>query len=200
MKVALYARVSLEEKDRDARRYQEPENQLAPLREWAARMGWEVVGEYIDRGSGADPNRPRFRALLADAMRLRYSAILVWKWDRFSREPLFTAVGRVQKLRERGVGIKSLTESWLDTGKDNPVSDVILSIMGWAAAEERRRISERTKAGISRRRNLGVWKGGRPRKCPSCRLQLTRGRYSRAPLCRCEKRGPPVPSSGEGAG
>lgn len=164
MKVALYARVSLEEGNKEDRRYQEPENQLVPLREWAQRMGWEIVEEYIDRGSGADPNRPRFRQMLQDAMMLRLNVILVWKWDRFSREPMFTAVGRIQKLKERGIGIKSLTETWLDTSEVNPMSEVILAIMLWAAAEERRKISERTKAGIQRRRNIGQWRGGRPRK------------------------------------
>lgn len=164
MKAAIYARVSLDETNKEDRRYQEPENQLQPLREWAKQKDWIIAKEYIDRGSGADPNRQQFKQMLQDAMLLRFQTILVWKFDRFSREPMFVAVGRVQKLRERGIGIKSLTESWLDTGKDNPIGDVILSIMSWAAAEERRKISERTKAGIQRRRNLGVWKGGRPKK------------------------------------
>ena len=164
MKVCLYARLSLDETNKEDRRYQEPENQLEPLRQWVINKQWQIVNEYVDRGSGADPNRPQFRQMLQDAMLLRFQAILVWKFDRFSREPMFVAVGRVQKLRERGVGVKSLTESWLDTGNDNPIGDVILSIMAWSASEERRKISERTKAGIQRRRNIGQWRGGRPKK------------------------------------
>lgn len=164
MKVAIYGRVSLEEGDKNDRRYQEPENQLEPLREWAKRQGWEIIKEYVDRGSGADPNRQNFKQMLQDAMLMRFNTILVWKMDRFTREPLFTAVGRIQKLKERGVGIKSLTEEWLNTSSDNPMSDLILAIMSWAAAEERRKISERTKAGILRRRNIGQWRGGRPKK------------------------------------
>ena len=164
MKVCLYARVSLEEGNKEDRRYQEPENQLEPLREWAKNMKWNIVKEYIDRGSGADPNRKEFREMLQDAMMLKFKTILIWKWDRFTREPMFTAVGRIQKLKERGIGIKSLTETWLDTSESNPISEVILAIMSWAAAEERRKISERTKAGIQRRRNIGQWKGGRPKR------------------------------------
>ena len=163
VKVALYARVSMDEREED-RRYQDPENQLMPLREWAKNQGWEVVDEYVDRASGADPNRPRFKQMLSDAMVFRFSNILVWRWDRFSREPMWVAVGRVQRLRDRGCGVKSLQESWLDTGKENPMGDLILSFMAWAAAEERRKISERTKAGIARRRAIGAWKGGRPKK------------------------------------
>jgi len=157
--------VSLDEGYED-RRYQEPENQLEPLREWAKSQGWEVIQEYVDRASGADPNRPEFRKMLQEAMMLRFQAIIVWKLDRFSRETMSQVVGRIQALRLRGVAIKSLTESWLDTGQENPVGDLVLAVMAWAAGEERRKISDRTKAGIQRKRNLGQWKGGRPKKVP----------------------------------
>lgn len=165
-KVALYARVSLEEGDKENRRYQEPENQLEPLRQWAKSQGWIIIGEYMDRGSGADPNRPNFRKLLQDAMLLRFQTILVWKLDRFSRENLSNVVGRIEKLRERKIGIKSFTESWVNTGEDNPMSELVIAVMSWAAAEERRKISDRTKAGIARRRAIGQWKGGRPKRAP----------------------------------
>jgi DNA invertase Pin-like site-specific DNA recombinase len=166
VKVALYARVSLEEGNKDDRRYQEPENQLEPLREWAKNQNLEVVEEFIDRGSGADPNRPQFRLMLQKGMMMQFQEILVWKLDRFSREPMNQVVGRVQSLRDRGIGIRSLTESWLNTSKDNPMSDLVLAIMSWAAGEERRKISERTKVGIARRRAIGQWHGGRPKRNP----------------------------------
>lgn len=164
MKVALYARVSMEEMDKDSRRYQDPENQLMPLRDWAKLQGWEIVKEYVDRGSGADPARKELRHMIQDAMMLRFNTILVWRLDRFSREPMSVVVSRIQELRRRGVAMKSLQESWFDTSVDNPMSELILAVMSWAAAEERRKISERTKAGIARRRAIGQWKGGRPRK------------------------------------
>lgn len=162
MRVALYARVSLDE-GKDDRRYQEPENQLEPLREWTTIQGWEIMGEYVDRGSGADPARPEFRRLLHDAMLLRFKMILVWRMDRFSREGMSVQLSRLQELKRRGVGVRSLTESWMDTSQENPISEVILAIMAWVAAEERRKISERTKAGIQRLKNIGRWRGGRPR-------------------------------------
>lgn len=164
MKVAIYCRVSMEERNKDNKRYQEINNQLIPLRDWAKNQKWIIINEYIDKGSGADSNRVEFKKMLQDAMMLKFNNILVWKYDRFSRESMFVSVGRIQKLKQRGIGIKSLTESWLDTSRDNPMSDLIIAIMVWAGAEERRKISERTKAGIQRRKNIGVWKGGRPRK------------------------------------
>ena len=163
MRVALYARVS-KDVNADDRRYQNSDNQLVPLREWAARQGWEVYKEYTDKASGANPNRPMFRAMIHDAMMLRFNAILVWRMDRFSREPMSAQVGRIQSLKQRGIGLKSLNESWLDTSQDNPMSDIVMAIMAWAASEERRKISQRTKAAIVRLKNIKQWRGGRPKK------------------------------------
>jgi len=163
MRVALYARVSLDE-SKDDRRYQEPENQLEPLRSWAKSQTWEIVTEYVDRCSGADHNRPSFQKMLNDACLHKFHAILVWKLDRFSREGISHTFAYIQRLQSRNVAVKSMTEVWLDTSKDNPISEVVMALMSWVAAEERRKISERTKLGIQRRKNLGIWKGGRPRK------------------------------------
>jgi DNA invertase Pin-like site-specific DNA recombinase len=164
MKVALYARVSMEEEDKNEKRYQEPENQLEPLRVWAKSMNWEVVAEYVDRASGGDHNRPNFQKMMNDAMLQKFKLVLVWKLDRFSREGIRHTLAYIQRLRNRGCALKSMTESWLDTSEDNPMGEFIVAIFSWVAAEEQKKISDRTKLGIQRRRNLGVWKGGRPKK------------------------------------
>lgn len=161
VKVAIYARVSMDESS-DDRRYQETENQLIPLREWANRNSWEIVREYTEKVSGANPNRPVFREMLKDARLRMFDTILVWKLDRFSREPLTSTMAYISELKRYGVGVRSLTETWLDTTKENPMGDLVLAIMSWAASEEKRKISERTKAGIRRLRAIGQWKGGRP--------------------------------------
>jgi len=172
IKVALYARVSLDE-SADDKRYQEPENQLQPLRDWAKSQGWTIIEEYVDKASGADASRKFFRLMMAHASQRRFNAVLVWKMDRFSRENMSVVIGHVQKLKSRGVGLKSLTESFLDTASDNPMGEVVLAVMSWAASEERRKISERTKAGIRQLRAIGRWKGGRPRKyCRECKAKM----------------------------
>lgn len=163
MKVCLYARVSLEEKDKEARRFQDPENQLKPLREFSETMGWEVTEEYVDKMSGANPARPSFRKMMNDAMLRKFNGIIVWKLDRFSREGIISTMSYIKQLKERGLWLKSMTESWLDTSQEG-ITDIVLAIMAWASAEERKKISERTKAGIARKRALGKWRGGRPKK------------------------------------
>lgn|SRR3990167_1233041 len=162
VKVALYARVSMDESFKE-KRYQEPKNQLEPLRAWAKIQNWEIAAEYIDRASGADHNRPEFRRMMNDAMLLKFDTVLVWKLDRFSREGIGHTLAYIKQLQSRKRGLKSLTESWVDITADNPMTELILAIFSWVAAEERKKISERTKLGIQRRKNLGIWKGGRPK-------------------------------------
>ena len=79
IRVALYARVS-------TLNNQDPEMQLAELREYAGRRGWQIVEEYVDQGvSGSKESRPALNRLMADACRRKFDAILVWKIDRFGR-------------------------------------------------------------------------------------------------------------------
>lgn len=163
MNVALYARVSKDEDEKD-RRFQDPEYQLQSMREFCSFKGFTVVEEYVDKASGADPNRPNFKRILKEAYQKHYKAIVVWKLDRFSREPLFVTMSYLQGLKAQGTALVSITESWLDTRSENPMAELVMAIMMWASAEERRKISERTKAGIKRLRAIGQWKGGRPKK------------------------------------
>lgn len=163
MKICLYARVSLDEKDKESKQFQDPENQLVQLRDFCKAMKYEIVKEYVDKMSGANPARPQFREMMKDALLRRFSGILVWKLDRFSREGVIPTMSYIKQLKDRGLFLKSMTESWLDTSQEG-ITEIILAIMSWVASEERKRISERTKAGIERKRAKGEWKGGRPKK------------------------------------
>ena len=78
-RVALYARVS-------TLNNQDPEMQLAELREYAGRRGLQIVDEFTDQGvSGCKESRPALNRLMADACRRQFDAVLVWKIDRFGR-------------------------------------------------------------------------------------------------------------------
>jgi len=160
MKVAIYARVSLDEKF-DDKRFQNVDNQLIPLRDFCKAMKYEIVAEYVDKMSGANPARPEFRKMMNEALLRRFSGIVVWKLDRFSREGVMPTMAYIKKLKDRGIWLKSMTESWLDTSQEG-ITDIVLAIMSWASAEERKKISERTKAGMARKKALGKHMG-RPR-------------------------------------
>lgn len=159
MKAAIYVRVS---KDDAGERFQDPENQLEPLKKFCKEMKWEIKFIFIDKKSGADSNRPEFKKMLATARQHHFDILLVWSLDRFSREPLLNTLSYLEQLKHHNIHLKSYTEN-IDTSQGG-TQELILVILMWLAQEERNKISRRTKAGIQRRKNLGVWKGGRPKK------------------------------------
>jgi len=162
MQVAIYTRVSKDEKDKESKRFQDPANQLEPLKEFCKNMKWEIKYIFTDKRSGADSNRPEFKRMLAEARQHHFDLLLVWSLDRFSREPLLNTLSYLQQLKHHNISLKSYTEN-IDT-REGGTQELIMVILMWLAQEERSKISRRTKAGIQRRKNLGVWKGGRPNK------------------------------------
>ena len=185
MKVALYVRVSLDEKDPERRRFQNPDNQLIPLREYAKVKGWEPV-EFIERASGGS-NRPIFRDMLSKAYERQFNGILFYSFDRFSREGILDTLSYVKNLKSRGIWLKSLKEDWFDT--DGPFTELMLAMFAWFAEFERKKISDRTKAGLARKKALGV-KLGRPKICLICGWSHKKGKKCREPK-RPIKKAPP---------
>lgn len=120
----------------------------------ASALGLEVTGEYIDMASGGNSNRPQFQEMLKDAKDRRFDMILVWSLDRFSREGISNTLHYLEELRKNNVALKSLQESWLDTS-DQGIGKLLISIFSWVAEQERKRISERTKAGLVRAKATG---------------------------------------------
>lgn len=159
-KVAIYVRVSKEE---GSQNLQNPENQIPPLVEWAKKNGWdyEII---VERHSGGS-DRPIFQKMLQRAYNHEFDGILVWSLDRFSREGILNTLNYIKRLKERNVWLKSLKEEWVNT--ELPYADLMLAQMAWFAEFERKRISDRTKAALARKKALGV-KLGRPKKCPIC--------------------------------
>lgn len=162
-KVFMYARVS---KDDRGEREQNPEAQLLPMREECRTKGWEIVEEFVDRHTGGEMNRPRFKAMMERVARKEADAVMVWKVDRFSRFDPMEAVVVLYYIREYGVGFISLMDPDAST-ISNPLPEIlrlpILALKLAFAAMERESISMRTKAGIAAKRAMGQWKGGRPK-------------------------------------
>jgi DNA invertase Pin-like site-specific DNA recombinase len=153
-RIAIYARVSTKDKGQD------PENQLAQLREFAHAHGWEVVREYVDHVSGKTSDRTQFKRLFADAAKRQFDLVLFWSLDRFSREGALQTLKHLELLASHGVGYKSYSEQYLDSC--GIFKDAVLSIIATVAKQERILKSDRTKAGLARARREGRI-GGRPR-------------------------------------
>jgi putative DNA-invertase from lambdoid prophage Rac len=153
MRAAIYARVSTTD--------QNCEMQLAELREYIRRHGWEIAGEYVDTGwSGAKASRPEFDRLMRDAAQRRFDAILCWKLDRFGRSLLHCKTA-LQHLQAHGIRFIATSQN-IDTDESNPAARFLLHILMAAAEFERELIRERSMAGLKRYRGLyGAGKVGK---------------------------------------
>ena len=177
---AIWARVSTDE--------QESGNQLAELRQWAARRGLEVAAEYVLDGASAwkAEHREQLGQALADARVGRYDVLLCWALDRLSREgsrPRSACCAASTKPGPRccrcgNRGPRALTRTWL--------SFSVRSTRGWRA-----RSQPAAASGCGR-----GWPGGRPRACRSgaSRARRTAGSGSGQGTSRPGSRGANVAS------
>jgi DNA invertase Pin-like site-specific DNA recombinase len=159
MNVALYARVSTNDKE------QNPETQLRPLREHVARLpNLVLIGAFVDRASADDLRGRRAWRRLLDLTRQRtVDLIVVWKLDRAFRSVLDGAT-TLQTLAACGCGLRSLQEPWIDT--TTPLGEALYHItLAWAQLEKRQ-LTERVKAGMARARAEGKPIGRPPRTAP----------------------------------
>ena len=93
MRVAIYARVSTDDKGQD------PENQLRELRDWVINSGHTISREYVDYESGrkGTEKRKQFAALFEDAAKRKFACVLFWALDRFSREGMAQTIIHLQR-------------------------------------------------------------------------------------------------------
>lgn len=158
MRAALYARVSTQHKG------QETANQLLQLRECCQAHHWPVLQEYEDHESGGKSERTAFQQMLRDAATRKFDVLFFWSLDRLAREETLATLKYLELLESYGVHWRSLTEPWIDSA--GPFRDVIISLLASLAKQERVRISERVRAGLTRAKQYGTRSGrsiGRPR-------------------------------------
>ncbi|MCS3940280.1 DNA invertase Pin-like site-specific DNA recombinase [Salinibacter ruber] len=144
-RAALYARVSTDEER------QTPKTQLFRLREYAGHRGFSIAGEYVDIGSGLDPDRPEYQRLIGDARQRAFDVVIVWRYDRLARstQALIDALKEFQAL---GVEFISHQEQ-IDT--TTPQGEMVFGFVATLAQFESRLISQRVKAGMQRAKEEG---------------------------------------------
>jgi DNA invertase Pin-like site-specific DNA recombinase len=153
MRAAIYLRVSTDG--------QTVENQRRELLAAAKRHGWEIAGEFIDRGiSGAKgrDHRPGLDKLLKGVARRDFDIVAAWSVDRLGRS-LQHLVGLLGELHAKNVDLY-LHQQGLDTS--TPSGRCMFQMLGVFAEFERALIQERVRAGLARARAQGK-RLGRPR-------------------------------------
>lgn len=154
MKVGIYARTSTKK--------QTIETQIAEAREFAIKMGWEVVEVYADKGrSGNSKKKPEFDRMMKDAKAKRFDMVLVFQLSRFGRS-ITQVLNSVQELEAAKVSFYSLKEG-IRTDDQNPYAKLILSLFAALAEIELQLIRERVSAGVEAAQERGA-QFGRKRK------------------------------------
>lgn len=141
--VAIYIRVSTAEQAKEGYSLSAQEKILVKFCE---QKGYTVYKIYREKGVSAKDttNRPVFNEMMNEAKNSKFSAVIVWKLSRFSRNlPDLTAV--CEELFKRNIYLISYSEKFDCT---TPVGRLMLNILGTTAQFEREVIGENVALGL----------------------------------------------------
>lgn len=151
---AIYTRVSTQEQSDGWSLRQ----QYDACREYAAEQGFDVVRAFEDVHSGQDYDRPAFSRLLRLARQGAFGRILVWRMDRFGRDPAWNLLLE-RDLRDRDVAIETVTNGPLGT---TPEARLYRIVQYGVDLYEAEKTAEECQEGRERAAEEGSWPGGRP--------------------------------------
>ena len=113
---------------------------------------------YIDGGySGKDLNRPAIQRLIEDCKNHKIDAVFVFKLDRISRSQRDTLYLIEEVFNKYDVSFVSMRENF-DTS--TPFGKAMIGVLSVFAQLERETILERTRIGLKKRAEAGLWRGG----------------------------------------
>lgn len=150
-RVVIYARVSTAGQDY--------ERQPSELREYASRMGYEVVKEFSEKISGAKKvaEREALTDLLEFVKENEIAKVLIYECSRLSRRAVdFLQV--IEYLTERGISVyihQNGLETLLPDGSPNPIANLVLGILAQFNSMERGLIRSRMASGYHHYRQNG---------------------------------------------
>lgn len=153
-KVAIYVRVST---DHQAEEGFSLDAQLHRVKAYVRSKGWEVFGEYIEKGQSARTiDRPEYLRMMEESE--GWDILAIWKLDRIHRDSLnFTKM--IKALNKADKGFVSVYENFDSTtiyGKF--AMDVIMRL----AQLESERLGERVLEGMTQKAKEGGHLGSAP--------------------------------------
>ena len=131
-KAVIYARYSS-----DKQTEQSIEGQLYDCYNYAKSHDISIVGEYIDRAmTGRNDDRPQFQKMIKDSSLGEWEYVLVWKFDRFSRNTYDSAVNK-RILQKNGVRVISAMENISDDTSGQLMEHMLESFAEYYSADLR---------------------------------------------------------------
>lgn len=150
-KAVVYARYSS-----DSQSEQSIEGQLRVCEDYARTNNILILDTYIDRAmTGTNDNRPSFQRMLIDSKKKEWDYVLVYKFDRFSRNKYETAIHK-KTLKDNGVKLMSATEYLPDTPERIIIESMFEGYAEYYSAE----LSQKVKRGMKETRLKGNYTGG----------------------------------------
>lgn len=150
-KVVIYTRVSTQG--------QEYERQLAELRDYAARMNYEVVEEFSEKVSGAKKveEREALMSLLRYVEAHKVDKVLIYECSRLSRRAVdfLTVIEHLSSLKVSVYILQNGLETLMEDGSVNPIASLVLGIIGQFNSLERSLIRSRMESGYKHYRQQG---------------------------------------------
>lgn len=154
MKYIIYCRKSSESEDRQVLSL---ESQESELRQIAKREGLNVAGVYRESMSAKSPGRPVFNQVMGLIESGKADALLCWKMDRLSRNPIDN--GKISWLSQQGVlkEIRTFERAYL------PSDNVLLMAVEQGMANQYiRDLSVNVKRGNRAKLERGEWPNHAP--------------------------------------
>lgn len=111
---------------------------------------------YEEKVSGATMERPQLKQLVEDLQ--EGDTVYVHEISRLSRSTK-DLLEIIEQIKNKGAGLKSISETWLDTSSDNPMNEFLLTIFSGLVQFERGMIKQRQKEGIAIAKAEGKFKG-----------------------------------------
>ena len=147
----IYARYSS-----DKQNEQSIEGQIRVIKEYALKNNIPIVNSYIDRAmTGRSDDRPEFQRMIADSTKREFGYVLIYKFDRFSRDRLNSLLYK-RELRMNGVKVVSVTEYISDNSQGILFESMIDGYAEYYSAE----LAEKVKRGNRESRLKGQFTGG----------------------------------------
>ena len=156
-RVVIYIRVSTQEQALEGHSISAQEKNA---RDYADRMGYEVVGVYADEGESGKSTKHRaaFQQMMADARKGLFDLVVIWKLTRLGRNML-DILKTVEELLKLDIELYSISESFDITTSSGKL---MLQLLGSFAEFERNQISENVAmAMMSLVRDQQRYAGGR---------------------------------------
>ncbi len=154
-RAALYKRVSSYAQVKEGYSLQ---FQAEIMRDFCQRQGLEVAAVYEDSGrTGSNTEREGLQQLVKDAKTRSFEVVLIFRVDRFSRDPL-DLLYLVQELNKREIKLRSVTEA---VDASDPAGELMLTILGAIGKFVRANIMQNAALGKTKRAEYGRYNGGR---------------------------------------